>query len=201
MTETGNEMISILPTLESGMDFVRSAQDTAFCIESSSLYKNRKQNVKMAEFLLLKRSKKSNTIWIIEAKPRIGQDGASDITDQPATRSIAQEFATEVNEKLFNALALTLIGIAGKCTPDQSQEIPVEFRNIDWGKANLRFLLVVKECPDNMVSKFSAGLSEACSRASKSNLPYRSVQRMLGITNPKISVLNEKQARKYEFIR
>ena len=201
MTETGNKMISILPAPESGMDFVRSAQDTAFCIERSKLYEKRNHNIKMAEFLLLKRSKKSNTIWIIEAKTTIDQDGAADVTDESATRSMAREFATEVNEKLFNALALTLIGIAGKCTPDQSQEIPVEFRNIDWGKANLRFLLVVKECPDNMVSKFSAGLSEACSRASKSNLPYRSVQRMLGITNPKISVLNEKQAREYKFIR
>ena len=201
MTETGNEMISILPTLESGMDFVRSAQDTAFCIESSSLYKNRKQNVKMAEFLLLKRSKKSNTIWIIEAKTTIDQDGAADVTDESATRSMAREFATEVNEKLFNALALTLIGIAGKCTPDQFQDIPVEFRNIDWKKANLRFLLVVKECPDNMVDTYSAGLSKAYLRASKSTLAYRAVQSMLGINNPKISVLNEKQARKYEFIR
>ncbi len=176
------------------MDFVRFEDDTVFPIEDSTLYQRRKQHVKMAEFLLLKKNPAGEgvpTISIIEAKLEVSPDETSDK---------AKEIVASVAEKFFNALALTLIGIAGRCNAQQFEEIPNEFRNIDWDAANLRFILVIKNCSDRLLYKYRDSLSDA-SRTSDRKLPHHAVQSMLGIKNPIISVLNERLAREYKIIR
>ena len=193
MTTKNNELISVILKRDPGMDFVRFEDDTVFPIEDSTLYQRRKQHVKMAEFLLLKRANEEEaaTIFIIEAKLEVSPDENSDK---------AKTTVASVSEKFFNALALTLIGIAGRCDADESIEIPNEFRNIDWNTANFRFLLVIKNCSDRLLYKYRDSLSDA-SRTTGWKRPHHAVQSMLDIKYPEIYVLNEKLAREYKFIR
>ncbi len=203
MTAKNNELIPVMADLESGMEFVRFEDDTEFLIEKSSLYEKRELNVKVAEFLLLRGKKKGNkqrAIWVVEAKKNVSLDRFSGAAHELPTYDIAKEFVSLINEKLFNAVALTLIGISGRCSDQQYQEIPDKFRSIKWENIKFCFLLVVRDCPDALLPSYSRALSNA-SYASQNELPHRAVKSMLGLKKQKIYVLNERLARQYKFIR
>jgi len=81
--------------VESGMKFGPYSKDECFSIEKSKTYEEIQQNIKMAEFMLLR----SQQLWIIEAKSS---------TPRPETQPNFDIFIEEVREKLSNALSLGL---------------------------------------------------------------------------------------------
>ena len=100
---------------ESGMKFGPYPEGKCFRIEKSKIYEEIQQNVKMAEFLLLRPSQ----ILIIEAKSS---------TPNPKTQPNFDNFIKEVSEKLSNALSL---GLALYLKRHPNEKLPQAFQEVD----------------------------------------------------------------------
>lgn len=120
------------PIIESGMTFGPYPEGDCFYIEKSETYQKIKQGVKIAEFLLL-HSQDDSIVWIVEAKQS---------SPRPETQPNFDDFLLEIQEKLTNALTLTV----ATCLKRHSTwgELPNSFQTLDLEKASFRLILVIK---------------------------------------------------------
>jgi hypothetical protein len=120
------------PIIESGMTFGPYPEGDCFYIEKSETYQKIKEGVKIAEFLLLHSQDKS-IVWIVEAKSSV---------PRPETQPNFDDFLLEIQEKLTNALTLSV----ATCLKRHStyEELPNSFQNLDLEKASFRLILVIK---------------------------------------------------------
>ena len=120
------------PIIESGMTFGPYPEGDCFYIEKSATYQKIKQGVKIAEFLLL-HSQDDSIVWIVEAKQS---------SPRPETQPNFDDFLLEIQEKLTNALTLSV----ATCLKRHStyEELPNSFQTLDLEKASFRLILVIK---------------------------------------------------------
>jgi hypothetical protein len=120
------------PIIESGMTFGPYPEGHCFYIEKSETYQKIKQGVKIAEFLLL-HSQDDSIVWIVEAKQS---------SPRPETQPNFDDFLLEIQEKLTNALTLSV----ATCLKRHStyEELPNSFQTLDLEKASFRLILVIK---------------------------------------------------------
>ncbi|MSS85465.1 hypothetical protein FYJ24_12085 [Actinomycetaceae bacterium WB03_NA08] len=119
---------------ESGMTFGPFPEGHCLYIEESDLYRRIQNHVQMAEFLLLKNSRKGEPVlWVVEAKSS---------SPRPETKPNFDEFVAEIRDKLINAFSLTLAACLGRHdTADES--IPARFREVDWSGQDVKLVLVI----------------------------------------------------------
>lgn len=120
------------PIIESGMTFGPYPEGHCFYIEKSKTYEKIKEGVKIAEFLLL-HSQDDSIVWIVEAKQS---------SPRPETQPNFDDFLLEIQEKLTNALTLSV----ATCLKRHStyEELPNSFQTLDLEKASFRLILVIK---------------------------------------------------------
>jgi hypothetical protein len=120
------------PIIESGMTFGPYPEGHCFYIEKSETYQKIKEGVKIAEFLLL-HSQDDSIVWIVEAKQS---------SPRPETQPNFDDFLLEIQEKLTNALTLSV----ATCLKRHStyEELPNSFQTLDLEKASFRLILVIK---------------------------------------------------------
>lgn len=120
------------PIIESGMTFGPYPEGHCFYIEKSETYQKIKEGVKIAEFLLL-HSQDDSIVWIVEAKQS---------SPRPETQPTFDDFLLEIQEKLTNALTLSV----ATCLKRHStyEELPNSFQTLDLEKASFRLILVIK---------------------------------------------------------
>ena len=120
------------PIIESGMTFGPYPEGHCFYIEKSETYQKINQGVKIAEFLLL-HSQDDSIVWIVEAKQS---------SPRPETQPNFDDFLLEIQEKLTNALTLSV----ATCLKRHStyEELPNSFQTLDLEKASFRLILVIK---------------------------------------------------------
>lgn len=120
------------PIIESGMTFGPYPEGDSFYIEKSATYQKIQQGVKIAEFLLL-HSQDDSIVWIVEAKQS---------SPRPETQPNFDNFLLEIQEKLTNALTLTV----ATCLKRHSTwgELPNSFQTLDLQKVDFRLILVIK---------------------------------------------------------
>ncbi|MEG3969216.1 hypothetical protein QUA00_16575 [Microcoleus sp. T2B6] len=120
------------PIIESGMTFGPYPEGDCFYIEKSETYQKINEGVKIAEFLLL-HSQDDSIVWIVEAKQS---------SPRPETQPNFDEFLLEIQEKLTNALTLSV----ATCLKRHStyEELPNSFQTLDLKKASFRLILVIK---------------------------------------------------------
>lgn len=120
------------PIIESGMTFGPYPEGHCFYIEKSETYQKINEGVKIAEFLLL-HSQDDSIVWIVEAKQS---------SPRPETQPNFDEFLLEIQEKLTNALTLSV----ATCLKRHStyEELPNSFQTLDLKKASFRLILVIK---------------------------------------------------------
>jgi hypothetical protein len=141
------------PIIESGMTFGPYPEGHCFYIEKSETYQKIKEGVKIAEFLLL-HSQDDSIVWIVEAKQS---------SPRPETQPNFDDFLLEIQEKLTNALTLSV----ATCLKRHStyEELPNSFQTLDLEKASFRLILVI-----NGTSRGMATTATGC--AQKSTQPY-----------------------------
>ena len=167
------------PIIESGMRFGPYPEGHCFYIEKSATYQKIKQEgVKIPEFLLL-HSQDDSIVWIVEAKQS---------SPHPKTQPNFDNFLLEIQEKLTNALTLTV----ATCLKRHSTwgELPNSFQTLDLQKVDFRLILVIKEHREEWLPPLKDALEKALKPTIKTwNLSATSVM-----------VLNETLARKHKLI-
>jgi len=120
------------PISESGMRFGPYPEGHCFYIEKSATYQKINQGVKIAEFLLL-HSPNNSRVWIVEAKKS---------SPHPETKSDFEDFILQIQQKLTNALTLTV----ATCLKRHSTwgELPHSFQTLDLQKVDFCLILVIK---------------------------------------------------------
>ena len=160
---------------ESGMTFGPFHEKDFFYIEKSQIYSAIKENIKIAEFLLLKTKKNSPpTVLILEAKSS---------TPQPSTQPAFNDFIQEIKEKLVNAFSLG-VAVCLKRHENGWNELPSSFQKLDFSKADFKFILVIKKHREEWLPP----VHEILRRALISTL------KTWGVSTNNVAVLNEQMA-------
>ena len=152
------------PIIESGMTFGPYPEGLCFPIETSKTYEKIKEGVKIAEFLLLY-SQDDSIVWIVEAKQS---------SPRPETQPNFDDFLLEIQEKLTNALTLTV----ATCLKRHSTwgELPNSFQTLDLEKASFRLILVIKGHQEAWLPPLQDALKKALNPTTKTwNLSATSV--------------------------
>ena len=165
---------------ESGMTFGPFDASCLFEVEKSTGYRRIQNDVRMVEFLWLKKmGKRRPQIWAVEAKkstPRPGREfygrdknGRLEVFDelQKLGRSERLEalgrldgfdrFIREIQEKLTNGLAL-IQAVASQCNSDFQGELPEEFQGLNLRDVDFRLILVVKGHEEDWLPPLTAAL-------------------------------------------
>jgi hypothetical protein len=166
---------------ESGMTFGPFPEGHCLYIEKSDLYRRIQNHVQMAEFLLLKNSRKGEPVlWVVEAKSS---------SPRPETKPNFDEFVAEIRDKLINAFSLTLAACLGRHdTADES--IPARFREVDWSGQEVKLVLVINGHRDEWLQPLKDAI-EVSLRASIKTWSF-------GPTS--VAVINDKGAKKFGLI-
>lgn len=110
------------PIVESGMSFGPYPDGRCFYIEKSNTYADIQQDVRMAEFLLLRAGNgKPPVLWVVEAKSS---------TPRPETQPNFDAFIAEIREKLVNAFSLGWACCLNRHQQAES-ELPAPFKALD----------------------------------------------------------------------
>ena len=143
---------------ESEMNFGPYLRDICFHIEASNTYNRIKQNVKMAEFLLLKaRIRKPPILLIVEAKTSAPHpDNTPDFT----------EYINEIREKLVNAFSLYWASRLGRHNQAKA-ELPVGYRTLELSQVEVRLVLVIKNLRGSHLNDVQDKLTKALRPAVK----------------------------------
>ena len=171
---------------ESGMRFGPYADGQVFHIEKSDSYNAIKQGVKMAEFLLLRKTEKNGLLLqVVEAK----QSSPNPTEPSPEAQSKFKDFIEEIREKLVNALSLGWALYLEK-HPKANKDLPKPFKKSDLLKSNVLFVLVIKDHEDEWLVPIRNAMAEALHPTVKT----------WGLGSPAIVVLNEKMAKEQQLI-
>lgn len=119
---------------ESGLTFGPYVKENCFRIEDSKSHKRLGDNVKMAEFVLLKEvAQGASQIWVVECKSS---------SPRPENSEGFEQFIQDVREKLENGLVLLIASILRSPSGDEPA-LSAKFRSQDVGAARFRLVLVV----------------------------------------------------------
>lgn len=164
---------------ESGMQFGPFPRGRCFRIEKSETFRRLGDRVRMAEFLLLRNSRKGPAaVWVVEAKSS---------TPRPETRpGFDDDFIAEIREKLTNALSLGLAACLNR-HPAAEAELPEPFRKLDLSRLNFRLVLVVNGHPEAWLPPLKDSLAKALQPAVKT----------WALAPPAVAVLNDGMARRF----
>jgi hypothetical protein len=175
---------------ESGMKFGPYPEDECFYIEKSQTYKRIQQNVKMAEFLLLRSRKRSQQLWIVEAKltaPNL-EKSVPNSDKQP---NDFDKFIKEVHEKLSNALSLWL-ALYLKRHPNEN--LPQVFQELHLANVEFRLILVVKKHQEDWLPPLQDALQKSLKK------PLHVTRLIWGLSTMKVIVMNDKLAQDKKLI-
>lgn len=166
------------PIIESGMTFGPYPEGDCFYIEKSETYQKIKEGVKIAEFLLL-HSQDDSIVWIVEAKQS---------SPRPETQPNFDDFLLEIQEKLTNALTLTV----ATCLKRHSTwgELPNSFQTLDLQKVDFRLILVINGHPKAWLPP----LKEALKKELKPTI------KTWNLSATSVVVLNDTMAREQKLI-
>lgn len=166
---------------ESGMNFVPFEDGYVFKIEKSQTHRSIEENVKMAEFILLTKSKGGlESIWIVEAKSS---------SPKPTNEKDFDDFIEEICQKFSNALSLSIAMYLNRF--EKYDELPTPFRKVDYGKVEYRLILIVNGHKEEWLNPLSEVLN-------KSLLSFRKVW---SIAKLPIRVINDSIARQERLIQ
>lgn len=168
------------PIEESGMVFGPFPDGHCFRIEHSTIYRNIQENVKIADFLLLKPKKGSHpTIWVVEAK-------------SSSPRELSDTFINEIREKWVNALSLCLAACLKRHNAAEA-ELSKPFLSLNLSTIDVRFILVINGHKDRWLKPLNSELETA----------LRPTIKTWAFSPPSVSVLvwNEHLAQKRGLIR
>lgn len=166
-----------LTILESGLEFGPFDAESLFHIEKSESYKQRQENVKIAEFLWIQSTQQPQTkLWIVEAK-----------TSVPKPDTVEYEsFFAEISSKLANALAFTVSGFLNRNTQTRN-ELPTLFTQLDWANTDIKLALVIPNIPNQFLPPIN----------DKFKKHLRSLTNIWSISSLSVVVLNTEKAIKY----
>ncbi|CAM1380939.1 hypothetical protein [Fretibacterium fastidiosum] len=166
---------------ESGMTFGPYPSERCFHIEKSALYKDIRQGVKMAEFLLLRAdSNRPAMLWVVEAKSS---------SPRPKSEPDFSQFIAEVREKWIDALSLTLASLLGRHR-QAGAELPGPFELLDLSQFDVRFVLVINGHPKGWLPPIQDALRQS----------LRPLVRIWRFAPTSVVVLNEELASKRQLI-
>ena len=166
---------------ESGMKFGPYPEGHCFYIEKSGLYQQMQQNVKIAEFLLLRLNRdRPPCVLVVEAKSS---------SPQASTQPRFDEYIDEIKEKLVNAFSLGLAACLRRHA-EAEQILSKQFKNLDLGIASFRFILVIK----GHKAEWLPPLNDALKNVLHSTLQTWSLK------PASVAVMNEEMARTHHLI-
>jgi hypothetical protein len=174
--------MSTIRISESGMDFGPFPADSCFWIEKSTYYQSIKKDIKIAEFILVKRKNEHDRVfWIVEAK---------NSSPRPGTLPDFDEYISEIRDKITNTFLLSTaiaLGRHGNTEP----ELPREFSSINFDSIAYRLVLVINGHQEDWLAPIKDALSVA----------LKPLLKTWAITEPAVAVLNEKMACEYGLIQ
>ncbi len=167
---------------ESGMVFGPYPAGHCFRVETSGTYARIRDGVRMAEFILLRTSESGRpTLWIVEAKsssPRYENDEDFAL------------FISEIRDKFINALALGWASCLRRHHESET-ELPATFRELDLGKVDVKFILVINGHKEEWLDPLNKALEKA----------LRATQKTWAFSPAFIAVMNEEIARQHRLIQ
>lgn len=140
------------PIDESGMSFGPYPEGQCFYIEKSKTYQHIQQNVKIAEFLLLRPAVgHSPVIWVVEAKSS---------SPRPEAQPNFDQFIAEIRDKLINAFSLGLASCL-KRHPQTEAEFPRSFKSLDLSEVDIKFVLVINGHDEKWLAPIQDALNQS----------------------------------------
>ena len=160
---------------ESGLTFGEFSEDCLYHIEKSA-YILTLEHVKIAEFIEYRKKPQSNNqLLIIEAKSSIPKE--------------SEQFWDEIKDKLLNSLTLLFTG-ALKRHPLIFDELPQNFKALDWETLDIKLLLVIPTIP-TIPTEYLAPITDQFRKE------LVTLRQIWGIPPLSIVVLNADKARQY----
>ena len=167
--------------IESGMTFGSFPVGNYFHIEKSKTYANIQDNVKIAEFLLLRHKQGSPVVWIIEAKSS---------SPRPETKQNFDDFINEISNKLVNAFSLGVASILKRHTFAENELSP-QFKGLDLVETGFKFVLII----NGHREEWLAPLLDALNNVLQPTIKTWALDPMA------VAVLNENGARKFGLVK
>jgi hypothetical protein len=165
------------PIIESGMSFGPFPDAHCFYIEKSQTLKeiNKRDGIRIAEFLLLKTESNQTTVSIIEAKTS---------SPRPKSHDNYDRYINEIREKLANSLALFMSFYLQRY-PTGHSELPNHFKQLQIASIHFELILIVK----NSKSEWLIPVSDDLKKALKPTI------KIWNLSPTSIKVFNEDDAR------
>ena len=160
---------------ESGLQFGANNNADIFHIENSHIYKSLGDSVSTIEFILYK---ENHSILMIEAKSS---------SPQPSNRKDFDGFIDEIYVKFAHSIDL-FFSIIVKRLKDNHNEMPDNFKTVDYANAKIKLLLVI----NGHSIKWLAPISEALTRRLKMQLKTWRLE---------VAVLNNELAADYGLLK
>lgn len=165
---------------DSGMSFGPFDDAVFFYIEKSNTYANIQQDVKMAEFLLLKPSSSKKHLLVVEAKSS---------SPNPNNEQDFSTFIDEIKAKFYNAFILSLSMIHNRHASIPS-ELPSAFKSLNLEKTNFRLVLIINGHKTEWLPPIQDIL----------DLQLKPLIKTWSISGPAVLVLNELLAKEQSLI-
>ncbi|MBF0262973.1 MAG: hypothetical protein HQL97_14180, partial [Magnetococcales bacterium] len=162
---------------ESKMTFGPFPDGSCFRVEESSLYKEKREGVKIAEFVLLRTNNKSQQVmWIVEAKESAPKPADQEISTtsrccpEPESSAMTSELdahdrferfiCCEIREKLVKTLSLVWAACLGRHGA-AGQGLPEAFMKLDFTRVDVKFVLVINGYPLAWLDPLQSALRSA----------------------------------------
>ncbi len=173
---------------ESGMNFGPYEKTNFFHIEKSNTYKKIHNEVRMAEFLLLRPER--NEIIIIEAKTSApnphshpGEGGKQHVL----RKERFADYVTEIYEKLLNAMTLSVSLYLDRHNNGKA-ELPINISSLVINDVAFHLVLVIQTLEKEWLKDIQDGLQDRL-RAATKTWPCT------------VNVINQDDARRYKLIQ
>ena len=139
------------PIVESEMTFGPYPDGHFFYIEKSNLYAKIKEDVKVAEFLLI-HPPDSSKVLIVEAKSS---------SPRPGSNSNFDNFIKEICDKLTNTLTLYAAVHLKMHSENAFDELPKQFQLLEVRKTKFQLILIIKGHQDSWLLPIHDALRRA----------------------------------------
>ena len=160
---------------ESGLKFGEYANDSVFHAECSSVYQSLGENVCTVEFIL---KKQADEFLLVEAKSG---------SPQPSNQEDFDKFIQRVYVKFAHAIDL-FFSLVTKRLQDESNEMPVCFKEADFSVAKVKLVLVINGHKIGWLSPINEALK-------------RKMKRQIKTWNLEVVVMNHELADEYNLLK
>jgi hypothetical protein len=164
--------------VESGMKFGPFCSESLLQIEKVPQYTEIQHGMHISEFIYYDKDK--NRIISLEAKTTAPNPNSQNVEDPKAK---FQEYINDIKEKFENSLDL-YVNMALK------KEVPMGFKDIDYKKIDIYFILVIKNHEKVWLKDVKDALEMAVKKAHRTNK----------IWNCKVLVINEEIAKRNHIV-